>query len=266
LKKFSICILVIFCLFSGIISGYYIGYIKYVPKIENYEKQISILNLIVSNKEEEIFILQRNLTEAKNIISNYEGQISNLQSEKHTLELKLINYEKQINLLKLYLIRANDTILKYEKQLIFLKAKVNECETQIENYEKQISELKMIVQNLQSHTLYRNPTYKEVKDFIEKDKTNENKYIPGKYVCIDFAKDVNNNAEKEGIRTALVIVYFKNGTHALVAFETIDKGLVFIEPQADKEVKVEIGIRYWVDNGFGKPDYDDTITKILIIW
>jgi len=104
----------------------------------------------------------------------------------------------------------------------------------------------MKVLSLQSQTLYSNPIYEEVKDFIKKDKTNENKYILNKYVCIDFAKDVNNNAEKQGIRTALVIVYFKNGAHALVAFETIDRELIFIEPQADKEVKVKIGIRYWL--------------------
>jgi chromosome segregation ATPase len=144
LRKLSICILIIFCLFSGIVSGYYIGYIKYVPKIEKYEAQISILNSIVSNKKEEIFILQRNLTEAKSIILNYEGQISNLQLEKHTLESKLINYEEQINLLKLYLIQANDTISKYEKQ---------------------ISELEMKVLSLRSQTLYSNPIYKEVKRF-----------------------------------------------------------------------------------------------------
>ncbi|MGP3668260.1 MAG: hypothetical protein ACKD6N_06990 [Candidatus Bathyarchaeota archaeon] len=42
-----------------------------------------------------------------------------------------------------------------------------------------------------------------------------------------------------------MIVYFKDGTHALVVFETMDKGLVFIEPQVDREVKVGVGVRYW---------------------
>jgi len=33
----------------------------------------------------------------------------------------------------------------------------------------------------------------------------------------------------------------------------------------DKEVKVGIGIRYFIDDGFNKPNFDDTIIKILII-
>jgi hypothetical protein len=99
-------------------------------------------------------------------------------------------------------------IENYEEQFLFLKAKINEYKTKIENYEKQISELKMKVLSLQFQTLYSNPIYKEAKDFINEDKTNENKYVPNEYICIDFAKDVNNNAEKKGIRTALVIIYF----------------------------------------------------------
>jgi len=115
----------------------------------------------------------------------------------------------------------------------------------------------------------RNPSYKEVIRFIKEDKTDLNPYIPDQYDCYNFAVDTDNNAERSGIRCAYVyisIVGPKYDAHALIAFETRDKGLVFIEPQTDDVMRVAIGIRYWRDNGFGRPDYDDTITGFTLEW
>ncbi|UCH42573.1 MAG: hypothetical protein JSW16_07130 [Dehalococcoidales bacterium] len=76
-----------------------------------------------------------------------------------------------------------------------------------------------------------NPTYAELVAFISKDGTDTNEYIPGKYVCADFAEDVHNNAEAAGIRAAWVGIEFEGDDigHALNAFETTDKGLVYID-------------------------------------
>ncbi len=84
-------------------------------------------------------------------------------------------------------------------------------------------------------------------NFISKDKTNEDKnYTEGKYECVNFAKDVNNNAESNALRCAFVKIRFNSGeTHSLVAFNTTDKGLIHIEPQTDQEVNLTIGKDYW---------------------
>jgi hypothetical protein len=50
-------------------------------------------------------------------------------------------------------------------------------------------------------------------------------------VCADFAEDVHNNAEAAGIRAGWVGIRFQ-GTeegHAINAFETTDKGLIYID-------------------------------------
>ena len=52
----------------------------------------------------------------------------------------------------------------------------------------------------------------------------------------------------------------------MLAFETTDKGLIYIEPQDDREVKVEVGVKYWEDNGYGKTDWDDTIKEVVVSW
>jgi hypothetical protein len=109
------------------------------------------------------------------------------------------------------------------------------------------------------------PTFAELVAFIQADTTDRYKYIatgPGAFVCSDFAEAVHNNAEAAGIRAGWVGLTF-NGTkegHALNAFETTDKGLVYIDctnsgnansqgsgPQSyDAIAYIEIGKKYGV--------------------
>jgi hypothetical protein len=86
-----------------------------------------------------------------------------------------------------------------------------------------------------------NPTFAELIAFVKEDPTDEHYYatdvdvyvgaaeVP--YVCSDFAEDVHNNAEAAGIRTAWVSIDFEGDDegHALNAFETTDRGLVYID-------------------------------------
>ena len=105
-----------------------------------------------------------------------------------------------------------------------------------------------------------NPTYDEVLKLLDESE-------------MSSAQEINNYAEATGIRTAYVrsliaepaskgMIYI----YELIAFETVDKGLVIIEPWLYREVKVEIGRSYSETNGFSTPDYDDTITKVTIVW
>jgi hypothetical protein len=79
----------------------------------------------------------------------------------------------------------------------------------------------------------RNPTYAELVAFIKQDYTDTKSYLeggPNDYVCSDFAEDVHNNAEAAGIRAAWVGIDIYGDTgHACNAFETIDKGLVYVD-------------------------------------
>ena len=103
-----------------------------------------------------------------------------------------------------------------------------------------------------------NPTYAELVAFLKNDPTDTYLYISGPpknaFIDSDFAETVHNNAEAAGIRAAWVRVDFENGTsHALNAFETTDRGLIFTDstgPEVrhqrgyDCRVYVEIGQPY----------------------
>jgi len=109
-------------------------------------------------------------------------------------------------------------------------------------------------------------------NFIKQDKTDRMQYVEDEYVCQDFAAEVCNNAEEKGIRCAYIIINYPDGGHAIVAFDTIDRGLIYVEPQHDELVKPVIGEHYYQcvtpmsGYYYEEPDYDDTIEKILVIW
>jgi len=121
----------------------------------------------------------------------------------------------------------------------------------------------------------RDPAYQEVIAFLRQDKTDENEYDGssyGVYVCSHYARDVCNSAEHAGFRCAFVEIRYMESGHAIVAFDTIDEGLVYFEPQNDWVVKPVIDKRYYQcvepDEGYyyEEPDYDDTIKDILVTW
>jgi hypothetical protein len=84
---------------------------------------------------------------------------------------------------------------------------------------------------LVNNPLATNPTFAQLKAFLDKDQTDLHPYYEGSYVCTDFAETLYNDAEASGIRAAFVIVEFQGTTigHALNAFETTDCGLIFID-------------------------------------
>jgi hypothetical protein len=76
----------------------------------------------------------------------------------------------------------------------------------------------------------RDVLWEQVKEFVMNDDTNSHTYIPGSFVCADFAALLHNRAEAAGIKTAYVSVDFAEGPgHALSTFNTTDRGLVYID-------------------------------------
>jgi len=121
----------------------------------------------------------------------------------------------------------------------------------------------------------RDPTYNQAVTFLRRDKTDKNEYAEdtyGVYVCSHFARDVCNNAEAEGLRCALVELRYSEGGHSIIVFDTIDEGLVYFDAITDERVKPVVGKRYYkcIEPRAGyyyvKPDFDDTIMDILVIW
>jgi len=101
-------------------------------------------------------------------------------------------------------------------------------------------------------------------------------------ICADFAERLHNEAEMAGIRCAYVSVELSGVGHALNAFQTTDRGLIYIDDtgkvggygpsNCDKAVDVQIGQQYIPISLFPESGWSDiwesigTVTDILITW
>lgn len=91
---------------------------------------------------------------------------------------------------------------------------------------------------------YQPITWIELNDFLAGDHTNWHAYDFETYNCVNFAMELVTNARAAGINAWIVTVEFKDSNigHAFVAFPTIDKGNIWIEPQSDYAyAEVEVG-------------------------
>lgn len=109
----------------------------------------------------------------------------------------------------------------------------------------------------QSVTL-KNPTFQELRNFVLNDPTHNHPFITNDYECRNFATDMINNAFRQGWLAGFVLICYSPayGQHAVVAFNTTDRGLIYIEPQTGAAINIKVGGTY---QGL-------VIQQILIAW
>ena len=158
------------------------------------------------------------------------------------------------------------------------------------------------------------PSYNQLMTFLQQDRTDQFPYQPTLYaldfyygtaetridleyikniihsnsqpsdprICADFAERLHNEAEMAGIRCAYVSVDLSGVGHALNAFQTTDRGLIYIDDtgkvggfgpsNCDKTVDIQLGQQYIPISLFPEPGWSTiwgsmgTVTDILITW
>ena len=187
-----------------------------------------------------------------------QNTITNLTSNIDALEINNIYLRETITSL-------NQNISTLENTIFYQQSIIEEQNTSINYTKEQLS----LLQNGTTYSLH-NPTYAEAKRFVALDCTDSYEYKENIFDCDEFATMLNNNAESIGIRCGFVIIEFDDAAHALNAFNTLDEGIIFIEPQTDEELlHLNEGDAYWSDCfeiNYGSQLYNDTIYSINIIW
>ena len=74
-------------------------------------------------------------------------------------------------------------------------------------------------------------SYDDLIAFLAADGTENRAYVYPNYTCLDFAVDLHNRAEAEGIKCGVVAVGFEGLAegHAFDAFPTTDRGIVYVD-------------------------------------
>jgi hypothetical protein len=87
------------------------------------------------------------------------------------------------------------------------------------------------------------PTWSELEEFLERDDTDTIPYTEDDFDCSGFAITLRDRAWRYGMRSAYVELVFSEGEgHALNAFDTTDKGLIYVDnTQADQIAYIEVG-------------------------
>ena len=119
----------------------------------------------------------------------------------------------------------------------------------------------------------KDPSWNQLYWFLQSDHTDALEYRDNFFTCGEFAEMLHNNAEKAGWRTAYVVIklgpseyYAEAGLHALNAFETTDRGLVYIDGTGlpgeeagpsgrDKGVDLKVGLYYIPYSIFAEADW-----------
>lgn len=95
--------------------------------------------------------------------------------------------------------------------------------------------------------------FEEVDRFMEEDDTYTNLHSDlhqtvDEYRCLDFGITLKERANAKGIKCALCLLQFGDkrygimGSHVMVAIETIDKGIIYYDPQTHNEIVYDIEI------------------------
>ncbi len=190
-----------------------------------------------------------------NNLARTRSELNVLHIEKEALETNLEAAEDR-------LAQTEEELTSAQQELSSTKLTISSLESTLELYKDTwgsvvSSDIKPPYQgaDIVDYQTTSNPTWARLLDFLLNDRTDEKAYVPDIYMCGDFARDVHNNAERAGIRAAYVAVELVGVYHALNAFKTTDRGLVFIDctgspaweagpSNCDKTVDVRLGKRY----------------------
>jgi len=197
-----------------------------------------------------------------------KGELADTKTELESTVAELASTETELQATK-------DSSLSAETELASALDSLSTTRAELDEKETELTELQVNYEGLMSGHGYtiEDPTYSEMMRFLEDDDTDKAEYVKGEYECTEFSTDLCNRAEETGIRCAYVSIRFPGGRgHAIVAFNTMDKGLIYIEPQYDDLVEIEIGEPFYKcvvpsgDYTYEKPAQDDTIEKVLVAW
>jgi prefoldin subunit 5 len=208
------------------------------------EKKIAIVGIIIILSISILSIIE---------FSVMSEAISELQQEKKFLENRV---QDKMNELQ----NVNSQISSLNSQINQIQNSLNEA----------INELELL--NSGNRYKLQDPTYSEALSFIRSDKTNIKPYDDDTFNCAHYAQEVNNNAEEQNMRCAYVLVNLSEGAHALVGFNTTDKGIIYFEPQNDYKVNLETGKDYWADcvvppaGYYYEPDPTWIIEDFTVFW
>jgi predicted nucleic acid-binding Zn-ribbon protein len=194
-------------------------------KLDSTNSELADTKIQLIDTKSELTTTKAELTRTAGELTDTEAEAASAQSALATAQSRLSSTEGELKTTKDRMATMEDTL----EGLGITISSSFDCE-----------DVKL-TENSQA----KNPTWQELNAFLKEDTTEQHEYIPGEYDCSQFSRDVHNDAEAAGIRSAVVHAWFigDSAGHALNAFLTTDYGLVYVDctETPDKIARVEAG-------------------------
>ena len=164
----------------------------------------------LASTQSELDSTKRSLVSTQLDLESTDEKLSSTQSELDSTKKDLKQVERELETTAKDLERAESAAEEFDQQLSVLEQQLANAEATLKGLgitlERSIANFDAVMVD---NATAQNPTFKEMKDFLNLDKTERNKYIKDEYDCSQFSRDVHNNAEAMGIRSAVVHVSFQ---------------------------------------------------------
>jgi len=200
--------------------------------------------------------LQGDLGKAQSDLGKVRSDLTAVQDEHESLQTDyddlLVSQEKLTERLK----ATQSQITDLTQDLSALQQENESLQT---DYDDLLASHETLTKGLEESTL-RNPTWSELIQFIEEDSTDTLVYSAGTFDCEGFAITLRDRASRYGFRCAYVTIDSTDRQgHALNAFETTDKGVVYVDvTEHDTIAYVQVGQLYGrISLDVVKSDYID---------
>ena len=190
------------------------------------------------------------LASAREDIADLSIELQSALVEKATVETDLENSEKELADTKSTLNSVRSDVSRKSAEIASLSDEIEETENKLDIAWETLDGLGISISGsrdcrdaaLVDNPEAVNPTWAELKSFLANDDTDRHPYIIDVYDCSQFSRDIHNNAEAAGIRSAVVHVDWTDDTagHALNAFITTDYGLVYVDATGSPDTVARI--------------------------
>jgi len=253
---------VLFMIVAGGLVGFTASYIVLMGRIDALESQLKIE---IERNSESIGEVEKNLAKKVNELSRYITDVRNdltRSAERNRNDIIAVKMDLVENVENL-----SDEIAAVKTDLSNITIKINTLETYLETLSSDVKSLEERFAEIESELNFTNfQTLKELKDWLEADTTNQQRYIPNEHDCEDFAFDLMINAFKSRRIIGTIAVYLSDtllyiersdgtyyqvpiaydvspyhifGDHMMNIAYVETRGWVLIEPQTDLVIPLD---------------------------
>jgi len=201
----------------------------------------------LASTQSELASTQLDLNSTEVELSSTKETIASTQSELASTQLDIDSTEVELSSTKQKLFSTQTELSSTKQTLTQKQSELDDAKAEVQLYQEtfgarvyagkqptRITGGPLIGSaNLNNNTSATNPTWGELIEFLLNDPTDDNYYNSRLFNCVSFAEMLHNSAEIEGLKSAFVAINFKDNEigHAVNAFITSDRGLVYVESQ-----------------------------------